>query len=544
MRHLLPGLCCIALASALNATASAQSGVDRLLQGEVLYESLLNNHLDALLKLNPAQLQNNDRDLLDTHERVELQLAYGLSNLTQQALKPRSANKQDRHTLNQAAYQLAWYYYHQHQPANTLQSLDMIKGRTEEISPDDVLYLRALAYIGVGKLKDATRILDSLPAAGRKGNYIQYNLALAQLLRDNEELGRSTLDSLGRVNSSDEDILALKDMANLKLGYRYLQSNELEQAKRTFSRIRLDGPFTNQALLGSGWTSFSMGQIKRAIVAWTVLHEKPAINQSVIEAKMALPYAYSKLGAYGKAANLYVHAIKLFETETARLDTAMKAIANAELRQAILDGFDYQGDDWYIELSLRQPQQQLYLPLLLQNDSFNRHAASLHQLAVIKNRIEQAQSGIAALRENAKLKQRHYASVNADAEKELRAIYQKLKALMQQVPQQPGSQQSTIATIPELGLVQTSYNDFLRMRNATADYQQQLPGYSRQLSELSNKLKQLDKKLDNAIADTGKQMESAALETLDEKRKQLDGYRSNALFALAESYDFATGKQQ
>jgi hypothetical protein len=537
-------ICCIVLAWSLSANASAQADIERLLEGEILFQSLQGRQLDALLKLNTAQAQLNDKTLPDTLDLTGLQLSFGLSDLTEQALQSHASTMQDWRAHNLSAYQLAWFYHHSGEPMKAMQALDMIKDDAAGISTSDFQYLRALAYLGVGNNKAAAKILQRLPVVGQNADYVQYNLALAQLHNGNEELATSTLASLGRRNSSDTDILALKDLANLKLGYHYLQSEKLDQARDSFSRIRLDGPFTDQALLGAGWTSFSMGQFKRAIVAWTLLHEKPAINDSVIEAKMALPYAYSKLGAYGKAANLYAHAIELFETETARLDAAIKAVRNGELKQAIVNEFDYQDDDWYTELSRRSAQQQFYLPLLLANDDFRSLSASLHELAVIQNRVEQAQTGSSALSEYAGLQQKHFAATSAQTDKELRSIAQQIKNITQKSSAQPGAQANANKPIAELAQLQSSYDEVLLYRKAAASHHQQLPQLSRQLSDLLNKLQRLNKKLDSAITSSAKQMESKTIDILEQKRKQLDGYRSNALFALAESYDFATRKQQ
>lgn len=98
--------------------------------------------------------------------------------------------------------------------------------------------------------------------------------------------------------------------------------------------------------------------------------------------------------------------------------------------------------------------------------------------------------------------------------------------------------------IPELVQLQQTYDSYLGIRKATAEYNRQLPEYSRELDELSRKLKSLDQKMSQAIASTGKQVEAIAQATLDRIHQQMKSYHHNALFALAESYDFATGKRQ
>ena len=60
---------------------------------------------------------------------------------------------------------------------------------------------------------------------------------------------------------------------------------------------------------------------------------------------------------------------------------------------------------------------------------------------------------------------------------------------------------------------------------------------------MSAQVRQFDRTLDSAITHTAQQLDGIALAILDRKRKQLQSYRNDALFALAESYDFATGNR-
>jgi len=542
MRGLSGYLCCLLLA--LPIYASAQTGPERLLQGEVLFESLQGNHLEALVRFDTEQSSDISLSSSSSLSLADLQLALGLSSTVEKNIKNRSDDKITQQLKNRDAYRLAWFYYNKRKPMQALDVLDSIEGKTEGVSTSDIEYLRALVYLGVGKFNAASDLLYELPLYDQPRGYTLYNLAMARLQGGNEERGRSTLESLGRINTSDADLLALKDMANLKLGYHYLQEGSLEQAKASFNHVRLDGPFSNQALLVSGWTSISMGKIERAIVAWTVLHEREAINDTIIEAKMALPYAYSKLGAHGKAANLYAHAIEIFEAEIARLDASSKAIRAGMLSQAIFEAHQARGDDWYIDVSRQNEQQGFYLPLLLSSEEFRVQADRLHELALIRHRLEQGLRSTAAYTELAGLKQKYYAAALPEAEAELPAINKAMKKLMPDTPAQAGGPDQKADEIAEISLLRQTYRNYLHARTATADYNQHLPDYSRELAELSKKLKHLDKKLDKAITQTGKQMEAVALATLDQKRVQLQSYLNNALFALAESYDFATGKRQ
>jgi hypothetical protein len=425
-----------------------------------------------------------------------------------------------------------------------LAALDRIEGKAEGVSSSDIDYLRALVYLNIGRFRAAAEILHELPLIHRPRGYTQYNLGMAQLQSGNEERGLYTLESLGEINTSDTDLLALKDLANLKLGYRYLRQGSLEQARASFNRVRLDGPFTNQALLGSGWTSFTMGKFERAIVAWSMLHEQKAIDETVIEAKMALPYAYSKLGAYGKAANLYAHAVELFETEITRLDAAIEAVRRGDLSKAMINNPAMQGDEWFISLSRNSEQTGFFLPLLLTSHEFREQAEKLHQLVELNKRIEQGLITVAASKEFAGLKRQHFDSALPAAEKELSAIYPAMNNILPAASRQTDTANKSVKPIAEVALLAQAHDNYLKARKAIADYNRLLPEYNRELAELDKDLKRVDKKLDQAIDDTGQQVEAVALAMLDQKRNQLQSYHHNALFALAESYDFATGKRQ
>ena len=539
MRSVIGTVCFMLLA--LPITAQAQTGTDQLLQGEVRYESLRGHYLDALLRYNSGLSSSRAQSSPVEASITDARLALGLSDAVEQQLKGAPGGKDAQPSRNRSAYQLAWFYYNSRKPMQALEMLERIEGKTEGVSGTDIDYLRALTYLQVGRFKAAAELFYELPLANRPRGYTQYNMGMAQLLSGNEERGRSTLTSLGEISSRDAELLALKDLANIKLGYRYLQEGSLDQARDSFNRVRLDGPFTNQALLGSGWTLFTMGQIERAIVSWSVLQKKEAINDTVIEAKMALPYAYSKLGVHGKAANLYAHTVEVLESEIAGLDTAIEAVRKGELGRAIVNNRSTQGEDWFTSLAGDSEEPSLYLPLLLANDGFREQAATLHQLALLDSRIEQGVSSAAASIEYAKRVQKDYNTALPTAEKELSAVYRQIKNILPVTPQRKDTANDPVA---EIALLKKTYDNYLEARKTTADYIKRVSEYGRELAVLSKQMDRLDKALNSTIANTDKQVEATALAILEQKRNQLKSYHHNALFALAESYDFATGKKQ
>jgi hypothetical protein len=92
------------------------------------------------------------------------------------------------------------------------------------------------------------------------------------------------LDRVGRMETRDEELLALRDKANLALGFAYLQARRPGDARPILERVRLEGPFSSMALLGVGWADSSLGEFKRALVPWLVLRKRNLLDSAVQEA--------------------------------------------------------------------------------------------------------------------------------------------------------------------------------------------------------------------------------------------------------------------
>ena len=75
-----------------------------------------------------------------------------------------------------------------------------------------------------------------------------------------EQDGRQFLDRTGQILSDSPATLAIKDKSNLVLGYKLLDEKAVENARVVLERVRLSGPFSNRALLGSGWADASRGR--------------------------------------------------------------------------------------------------------------------------------------------------------------------------------------------------------------------------------------------------------------------------------------------
>ena len=57
------------------------------------------------------------------------------------------------------------------------------------------------------------------------------------------------MNEVGQIAAPTEELAALRDKANLALGFAWLNANRPEDAKKVLQRVRLEGPQSNKALL-------------------------------------------------------------------------------------------------------------------------------------------------------------------------------------------------------------------------------------------------------------------------------------------------------
>ncbi len=141
---------------------------------------------------------------------------------------------------------------------------------------------------------------------------------------------RKLLDDLGKIDPFNEELTSLRDKANLALGYALLQDGQARAAKAPLQRVRLEGPFSNKALLGVGWADAEMENYRRALVPWMELRGRDLLDSAVQESMLAIPYAMAKLDSISQAADHYLNAIEAFYEETNRLDRTIGHIESGQ----------------------------------------------------------------------------------------------------------------------------------------------------------------------------------------------------------------------
>ena len=213
--------------------------------------------------------------------------------------------------------------------------------RIEKNLPADLeeerVLLQANMLMAREEYAEAAKVLGGIAKTSGAAAYVRFNLGVALVRSGDTAGGSKLLDELGREPATNAEARSLRDKANVALGFAALKDNRGEDAKVALERVRLTSMLANKALLGFGWAEASLKAPKRALVPWTELADRDASDAAVLEAKIALPYAYAELGAYGQSLDRYTDALASFDREGAALDESVAAIRSGKLLTGLLE---------------------------------------------------------------------------------------------------------------------------------------------------------------------------------------------------------------
>ena len=250
--------------------------------------------------------------------------------------------------------------------------------------------LQAQNWMAQGRFSEAAAVLDDWRGAESWRAYANYNLGVALVRMDRISEGAERLDRVGRIASAEPELTALRDKANLALGYAYLQTQQPVEARSVLERVRINGPFSNKALLGVGWADVMQEDYRSALNPWLELQERDLLDSAVQESLLAVPYAFSQLGAAGSAAEHYVAAMHHFDGELESLNSAIDRARSGELLPALLVDDDAQIGRWHWNLdNLPATSDSRYLYHLIANHEFQDGLRSYRDLVALDTHLEE-----------------------------------------------------------------------------------------------------------------------------------------------------------
>jgi tetratricopeptide (TPR) repeat protein len=330
--------------------------VQDLPYGEVLFEFFQEDYFSALTRLLAARERNEIPHHAAESELMlgGLYLSYGQHRLAGEIFERVLAQ-----SVEPALHDRAWFFlakiWHQrgYLPEAEAALLRITGELPEDLEPERHMLL-AQVLMDQGRFAEALTALESWKRPGDAWiGYAKYNIGVSLVRLGQVEAGARVLDEVGQLDAENPDFAALRDKANVALGYAWLQASRPVEAKPSLQRVRLDGPFSNKALLGVGWSDAEASNYQGALTPWLELRDRSLLDSAVQESLLAVPYAFAQLGAEKQAADHYNGAITAFNREIARLTTSIEAIENGELITELLGqhaDFSADSSGWYWRL--------------------------------------------------------------------------------------------------------------------------------------------------------------------------------------------------
>ena len=272
---------------------------------------------------------------------------------------------------NRAWFYLAKVWYQRSYLGESEQALASIKGVLPAPLEGQRRLLLAQVLLNQERYDEAIGLLEAWQSTDGSAAYARFNLGVALIRKDRMEAAVRMLDDLGKASAANQEMAALRDKANVALGFAFLKAGRSSEARGVLERVRLRGPQSNKALLGLGWADSSEQRYREALAPWLELQDRDLLDAAVQESYLAVPFAYARLSANRQAADTYVHALALFQEEGARLDQSIEAIKAGRLLDAILENDTGGAQGWYWQLAeLPDAPESRYLYHLLASNEF------------------------------------------------------------------------------------------------------------------------------------------------------------------------------
>ncbi|WP_227820324.1 tetratricopeptide repeat protein [Ramlibacter tataouinensis] len=412
--------------------------------GEAYFHAAQGSYFDAITRLDTElwQFHRLDDPKLDPlHYQVnqaefsvgDFELSYRMHQRAGRAVKAVLEGNVDEAIRNEAAWRLARIFMQKNDATSALAAIEKVQGRIPEKIRNEEKLLRANIYLHVGRFPAAINLLQGIKDQKGFEGFATYNLGIALMQSGQEAAGLGELAKAGLINSGDEATLAIRDKANLLLGNRLISANKAAEAKQYLDRVRLTGPFSNKALLSSGWADAAEGQFDRALVPWSILIKRNSTDKAVQEGLLGAPYAYSKLELHGRAAQLYAVALQNFGAELTKLDASLKSIREGKFLQALVRTESKLDRNWVVRLrELPDTPETYYLLELMASNEFQESLQNYFDLEELRQNLAAWTDSLDSFAEIIEIRGRYYDGVLPGIDTRFKALDSQMRLRMEQ----------------------------------------------------------------------------------------------------------------
>ncbi len=367
--------------------------------GDVLFYFYQDDYFDSITRLLAArQLER----IPHTQGEAELLLGGLYLSLGEHVEAGRIFEALLKQNTSEAVRNRAWFYLGKvwYQRGYLDESERALRQVSDKIDPRinaERYMLLAQLMMRQQRYDDAITALSNWKGAADWTAYAQFNLGVALVRKDRLADAIPYLDRVGRIETRSEELLSLKDKANLALGFALLQAQRAAQARPILQRVRLEGPYSSKALLGVGWADAGVGEFKRALVPWLTLRRRSLLDSAVQESFLTVPYAYSQLAATGQAAENYSTAIDSFDAEIKHIDDSIEEIRSGHLLGRLLNDDKKDTLTWYWQLTtLPNASESRYLYQLLASNEFQEGLKNYRELNYMSRNLHNWRDDVSA----------------------------------------------------------------------------------------------------------------------------------------------------
>ena len=434
----------LVLALGLAARPSVGGDLRDLYFGEAFYHAYQGQYFDALQRLDTELDQYHvlDEPKLDTlHYHIndaefsvgDFELNYRMHQRAGRAIKAVLEGSVDEAVRNEGAFRLARIYFQKGQLDDALQAVGRIQGRVPAQVKGDIEFLRANIYMAKGRPGEAVEVLKPLQSDQSLAGFATFNLGIALLQDGRPQEAIEQLDRAGQLAAGDRASLSIRDKANLVLGAILFESGNFDRARQALDRVRLEGPFSNQALLRAGWAEASTQQYDRALVPWNMLADREPTDAAVQEATLAMPHAYGSLKLHGRAALLYGRALEMFSNQIERVDASIRSIREGRFLNALVREESREDETWVIRLrGLPGSPETYYLTELMASHDFQTALHNYLDLEDLRSRFIAWKASLDAFDDIIRLRGQNYEPLLPEVDAEFRELDSRMRLRLEQ----------------------------------------------------------------------------------------------------------------
>ena len=378
--------------SSSNANLEEPNVIKDLHYGEVLFHFYQDDYFTSIVHLLAARDLNRTTNHIPEDELLlgGIDLSFGLHNEASRIFEKLLQENVSETVRNRAYYYLAKIYYQRGYIDEAAEYLSRISGAVQASIFGELKLLMGQIYLSQGKYDNAISALNNWKGPKTYKNYAKYNLGVAYTKNGNIDKGIEYLRDVGKIRGKSEASRTLKDKANLAAGLTLIQNEQPEKATKYLNNVRLEGLYSNMALLGIGWANTEAENHEAALVPLMELRNRSAYHSEVQEGILALAYAYNQLGLTGRAVQAYEQAAEIYHNEAIELANSARAIEQGVLVNALLDrtkGGPQMGWFWTLRELPEIPEVKYFTKLIAEHE-FHEALKNFRDLLFLKNNLE------------------------------------------------------------------------------------------------------------------------------------------------------------